>query len=141
LARLGQAGWTAGLDEASADVLALSLLGLYKMLGVDLVGEQIESLFAVPPTSYELERHEIVLFFGTGMEMEVTYSLEKDPLPPHFARSAALDVPVLNAKQILLQGTQVEWSAWARAWEPDPLELRGGAVPAALRNVHVLGRT
>jgi hypothetical protein len=74
------------------------------------------------------------------MLCEVTYDLAEDPMMPRCTEAAQLDLPVLYPGQILLQRIEIDWTAWARAWEPDPLGLRGDAVRTALGNVRILPR-
>lgn len=131
LARFDGPGWTAQLPEPEAELLAVALLGLYKMSGVDLIGEQIESQLASAPVAYEVRRKELVVWTGEGFEKEIAYAWLPDTMRG-VTHGLAMTPPMLDGSHVLLRQRNVEWAAWVRVWEPDPTGHRAGAARALL---------
>jgi hypothetical protein len=131
LARVSRSGW---LRKASPDqkaVLAAALTGFYMKAGVDLVREQIEACFAPSCPPYDLAEEGLIVWPGQAYETEVVYDLGQGPvLRPRVTRGRLeVELPALEASQLLLRGRSVAWQDWVKYWER---VQAGKVVPAAL---------
>jgi hypothetical protein len=113
VAGLPLAGWVNRLDARPRDVLVTALIGLYKRAGVDLVAEQLVSLF---PEGLEYEiREGKLLVTAPGLKGSVAYDLEKLAEP---APGATPGLPK-SAGEFLFRQRRVTWQAWVERWQRD----------------------
>jgi hypothetical protein len=112
-----QPGWSAALNEAEQQALADALTGFYKIAGVELIREQIES--ALPTAaSYEPCEGGLKIWFEQG-GAPIVYDLRD-------SGSAAINVPGLNGEPEELDREQlaffvlpVTWELWVEVWDRD----------------------
>jgi hypothetical protein len=114
VASLPEPGWLASLDAGQRRTFEIALTGFYKMAGVDLVREQLETVLAgdaaaAPP--YDIDDRGVVAWPGPGFEVERLHDLS------FFAARAAH-----------FRRQPVRWQVWATAWE----RLSFGMEPAPL---------
>ena len=131
VAGVSRAGWTGELPRERADSLVAALVGLYRMAGVDLVREQVDSLFGPLPVHWDVRGEHLVVWPDDHFAAEAKYDLGPGPLVPQadgedgtstngdaVATAAPAGLPVLEGRKLLLPLAPVEWDAWVRAWEP-----------------------
>jgi len=121
LAHVSRPGWLPRLSPDQGAVLALALTGFYKESGVDLVAEQIEASLRLEDSRYDIADQGLVVWPGSAYEVEVVYDLRAGPvLHPHtVSGQAALELPSLEAGQLLFSRRDVTWEDWVDAWERD----------------------
>ena len=134
VARIDAPGWLAGLDEGRFNTLSWALLGLYKLAGVDLVREHVEGLLGQRSAQLEVRRNELVVWPGGAAGEEVVYDLREELMRPQVRSGGnGIDLPALEARQVLMRYIEVEWSAWVRVWEAGD-----GVMIGTLQGVRVL---
>jgi hypothetical protein len=115
--------WIEELAEAQCEALDAALAGLYKVSGVDIVREQVESSLPAN-TTYALIDDGLVVRWpagqsGAGATGAVFYDLEQDPrmtpvpMGPH---PAGFDAPTLERRRVLFGAVEMPWNAWVRRW-------------------------
>ena len=118
VARIDAPGWMAGLDEGRFNTLSWALLGLYKLADVDLVREQVEKLLGQRSAQLEVQKNELVVWTGGAAGEEIVYDLREELMRPQVRSGAnGIDLPALEARQVVLRYIEVEWNAWVRVWE------------------------
>lgn len=119
LAHIAKPGWLSALSADQAAVLALALTGFYKLAGVDLVREQIESCFLPASTPYDIADEGLVVWPGPGYETEVVYDLREVPAlhPRVTAGQPSAPLPVLAADELLFKRRAELWEDWVGAWQ------------------------
>jgi hypothetical protein len=122
VAGIAEPGWLNQLPAPQAQALLTAVAGLYKLAGVDLVREQIETALGTPPPSYTIE--EDGLRVRVGADAELVYDLRNGPMiPPQVAAGAAPeDWPALPAHQVLFKRVPVTWAEWVQTWEAEECE-------------------
>ncbi|MDB5289962.1 MAG: hypothetical protein JWL69_1203 [Phycisphaerales bacterium] len=120
LAGIECAGWIANTSTEQARRLSAALLGLYKIAGVDVVQEQVESLFTPQPVAFDLTREQLRIWPGRSFDEPITISL-LDEAEDDGARP--------RAAQVLLRAASISWDKWVAAWEPSANEPAGEALP------------
>lgn len=136
IAGVDQRGWSAHLAEAPARQFAGALLGLYKLSGIDIVREQVRSLFGNYDVRFDFRRNDLIVWPLADFSVEAAYDLSAEgPITPRFT-TAPQDVrlPALNSRQILFCHSPVERQQWIRLWEAQ-------AAPAPLSSTNVLPMT
>jgi hypothetical protein len=130
LADIQADGWTKRLDDEKSEQLSAALLGLYKIAGVDVVRQQIETAFAPPqPVAMELSPDELIVWPNRRFQ--------QTPLIFDLHEKAPARQPQIGRQPLTLRGLEVEWERWVRAWEHDghaqpalpPLRLLGVKTP------------
>jgi hypothetical protein len=114
IASVPQRGWIAGLPADQRAILEIALAGFYKLVGVDVVREQLEVALRVP--AYDVSRDGLVAWPGPGYTTETLYDLH--------ARQLA---PVLQGA--LFGREALRWAAWTTAWQG---LVEGGTPPRVL---------
>ena len=120
VASVATAGFIDALSPDQEATLEISLAGLYKLAGVDIVREQVESLLGLA-TPYDISAEGLVVWPGKGYATEVVYALDGAGTVTAVVRGeppteppAALDVDrLLFARQAIL------WTAWVEAFRDD----------------------
>jgi hypothetical protein len=130
VAGVPQLGWIDRLADDQRAMFETALAGFYKLAGVELVREQLESLLrgrddAAPPP-YDISDEGLVVWPGDGYESEAVYALNARELSP-LLRGAPCDrvPPSLTGLHAVFGKEPIRWSAWTRAWE----QLAAGAAP------------
>lgn len=129
LAGAADPGWTDRLLPHQRHVLASAFLGLYKSSGIEVVREQIESLFATPAPWYDLSAQGLVLWPGETWEAEVLYDLHEGPwIAPQSIRGPAWQsLPTLERWRLVFGDVPIAWEQWVLAWNQD---LAGQCLPS-----------
>jgi hypothetical protein len=136
-----------------AALLSLALAGLYKLAGVDLVREQVDSVlaaaFGLDADSRSLRwdvRHDELLVWLDGRQKAVAaYSLADGALRPTMLTPQKIDddaelagsraPPSVDSGKLMLRHVPIAWEAWSNAWEP---AAGPAARAAALNGIRVL---
>ncbi len=163
VAGIDEMGWAAALATAMATeqtvaapcpskaaLLSLALAGLYKLAGVDLVREQVDSVLA---SAFELDAGDHLLQWDVKPDellvwldgrKEAAYSLAEGAMQPtvlagRFASTCAEPglraPPSIDSAKLMLRHMPIAWGAWMNAWEP---AAGPGALAAALNGIRVL---
>jgi hypothetical protein len=138
LAGVSRPGWLPRLADEQATLLAMALIGFYKLGGVDLIREQIEASLAPECPPYEITDEGLVVWPGGSYETKVVYDLSAGPvLHPHVVGGRPPgDVPVLDAERLRFSSQAVAWLDWVAAWER--VQAGGGQPEGLLPAVRVL---
>ncbi len=113
-----QAGWSASLSEPEQQALADALTGFYKIAGVELIREQIESALA-PGVNYELCESGLKVRFERGVA-PVTYDLRNAAdVSSLAAQSAVAELGELDREQLAFFASPVTWELWVEVWDRD----------------------
>ncbi|HEX3657972.1 MAG TPA: hypothetical protein VHV55_19440 [Pirellulales bacterium] len=117
LAGIERVGWLAALEPGDMQLVSQALAGLYKMSGVDLVREQIQSQIGAD-THFDLCEAGLVLWPAGDSSRRVVYSLrDPDPLVPHAIEPGSIAFgPVLQQQKILFGKNEISWSRWLETW-------------------------
>jgi hypothetical protein len=109
--------WLAQLTPEQGIAFRDALAGLYKLAGVDVVREQIESKFP-PGTVYDLVQNGLVIWPQSGQNDEVVYDLQEGYgiVPRSFG---PLQLPPLEAASVLYSATPIYWNEWVQNWQRD----------------------
>jgi hypothetical protein len=99
------------ITPEQAQLLGAALVGLYKMAGVDFVHEQIVSVFARQPISFDLTHDELIVWPGRDFEHPHVFSLHEKVTPQTQAAHNEL-------QRLLFRPVGVEWEQWVGIWEP-----------------------
>jgi hypothetical protein len=119
LAGVDQRGWSAGLADAQSRQFSGALLGLYKLSGVDIVREQVLSLFGAREARFDFRRNDLIVWPHPDFSVEGIYDLSTDgAIEPRFTTSPQdVRLPALSAEQILFRGAPVAREGWIKLWE------------------------
>jgi len=80
LVQVCRPGWLSQLSAEQAAVLAMALTGFYKLVGVDLIREQIEAILAPESRPYDIADTGLVVWPGGDYQTEIVYSLRESPV-------------------------------------------------------------
>jgi hypothetical protein len=130
LGRIEQPGWITDLAEPQSRQLAAALLGLYKLSGVDLIHEQVESLLS-EGARFDFRRNDLIVWPAADFAAEVTYDLTTTdgPLVPYYVTAAPdIRLPALEVAQVLFRQVAVPRSAWIELWESDAADVSLSAI-------------
>ena len=105
LAGFDNLGWIRHLPSDAVRTLRDALLGLYKIAGVDLIKEQIESLYESTVVDFELSSDELTVWTDAQFQNPRQLDLRKNKLTG--------DLP-----DPLLGSLAVTWDQWVSAWQP-----------------------
>jgi hypothetical protein len=150
IAAIEEMGWAAQLGAAQSRQLGAALLGLYKLAGVDLIHEQLQSLFPAG-SRFDFRRNDLIVWPDAVFSVEAAYDLTGDGLlaPRLTEAGPAGELPVLRREQVLFRQVQVAREGWIGLWENDagdaPLSevdvfppVMGGAVGAGVEVVRAV---
>lgn len=119
LAGIARPGWISTLNAEQCQVLRAALAGLYKLAGVDLVREQIESKLGSPPHPYDIAETGLVVWPNRNYDAELHYPLKdtqiSTPRPRSLARSVGLER--LPLTELVFQWHHIEWADWTSLWD------------------------
>ncbi len=119
-------GWVSQLSEPDRATLMKALVGFYRLCGVDLVREQIETCFAPRVLPYDITEEGLLVWPDVRYEKEATYNLHHlysiRPYPRAVARDYSL--PPVTPPMVIFAETRLPWDQWAAQWngeaEPKP---------------------
>jgi hypothetical protein len=109
------ASWLGTLNPAQRAAFRDALAGFWKLAGVDLVRERLESLLP-PGAAFELTEAGLVVWPDAAGQAAAVYPLGPGPecLPqPEYG------LPVLASRDVLFRETPVRWDDWVRVWQQD----------------------
>jgi hypothetical protein len=112
--------WLARLTPEQALALRDALAGFYKLAGVDMVREQIESLLPAG-TTYEVTAEGLVVWSAAGGDGEAVYDLRAGgERAPHSRGTAPLlSLPPLSIDALLYSSSPIRWTDWVQTWQLD----------------------
>jgi hypothetical protein len=126
VARVIEPGWSAALEVGAQQALADALTGFYKISGVDLIREQIESALD-SNAHFEIDEHGLSVCSAPGAA-PVRYDLREQsetarssPRAPSFAG--------IDLEQLAFFASPVTWELWVEVWDRDQ---SGGRHPPRL---------
>jgi hypothetical protein len=122
LASVAEVGWLAHVPASQAGVLAVAVLGLYHLAGVQLVREQIAA--ALPPSSrnYDIGDQGLVVWVDERFGHKVIYDLEEldDSLEPQLTNGlTSSPLPALDACRVIFACQPLTWDGWVATWQLD----------------------
>jgi hypothetical protein len=120
VAKTHQRGWLDILTPERRQTLAHALAGFYKMAGVDLIREQIESRLGLGSSTYDITDEGLVVWRGPHCETRMIYDLR-------VGQSAATSTSLADSdrKQLVFASLPISWRQWVLVWELD--QLAGGS--------------
>jgi len=116
LAQVPTLGFIDSLGIVDRIVMENGLAGLYKMVGVDMVREQISQL--LNGAAYDIENHGLVVWPDDSYKTEIVYDLD---FHAAFARprlksgTIALPEP-LDVSRLVFGKQEIAWAAWVAAF-------------------------
>jgi len=119
IARIEQPGWAASLSDAQARQFEAALGGLYKLAGVDLIHEHLQSLFP-DGARFDFRNNDLLVWPAPDFSVQAVYHLTTDdrPLAPHFSTTNYRALPALRPHRIFFRQTPFPRAAWVALWEP-----------------------
>jgi hypothetical protein len=136
LAGFADAGWLKHLPAEQAPPLHNALITLYKLAGVDMVREQLESLLPASAPAVDLTPQGLTYRIDGRTVPAVLYDLQTpaESIAPRLAEGLPPDGwPVLSDRQILLRQVPVTWEECVRSWQHDPGKLNGTVLAGDVR--------
>ncbi len=112
--------WLAQLTPEQALAFRDALAGFYKLAGVEVVREQIESLLPAE-TTYDLTPEGLVVWPAAGSEGEIVYDLRDGPALSPIVRGA-VSLPSLSplpSDALLYAASPIRWVDWVQTWQLD----------------------
>lgn len=121
LASTSAASWVAELDPSHRNALRNAIAGLYKLAGVDLVREQLQSALHTVRGGYDISGHEMVVWPEENYDTEVIYDLRTRPeiTPKVNNVRYSQTLPTLRADSALYSEAPISWKDWVHAWTLD----------------------
>ena len=119
IAGVDQRGWTNDLAEDPARQFAGALGGLFKLSGIDIVREQVRSLFPNHEIRFDFRGNDLIVWPGRDFAVEAIYDLSTPgPIAPRFTTiPKEIRLPTINLNQFLFRYTSIERNQWIRLWE------------------------
>lgn len=141
LAGLMNSGWVVRLSAEQVEALVTALAGFYKIGGVDLVREQIESCFDPQHPPYDVTEAGLVVWPGNQYDVELVYNLEQRPAikPRPRALAKALNFPTLEAHELIFGESSISWVGWVATWESE--QTGAGLPPLFADEIRLLPNT
>jgi hypothetical protein len=130
-------GWSDTLSHPRRPTLANALAGFYKMAGVDLVREQIESRLDAGSRGYEITDQALIIESPRDGSRQVVplrdrSQLEPQGNPPRFGPIAS----EADRQRWIFAATPISWRRWVVTWELD--QLGGSSKHSVLENMHLV---
>jgi hypothetical protein len=141
VASIPEPGWIAALDDAHRKILEIALTGFYKLSGVELVREQLETALqgdGSAPPPYDIADEGLLVWPAGAYDCEAVYDLRGKRLIPTM-RGEKFDggLPDLDKRHALFGREPLYWSVWSTAWQqiargepPMPLLVGPSLLPA-----------
>ena len=118
IASLATRGWLRGLPEEERQVFRTALAGLYAHAGVDLVREQIQTLFGPEPPPYDVADVGLLLWPGDDYLRQVEYPITRAPeLVPTENGEVIESFPTLPRRSLFFGENPIPWAAWVAVWD------------------------
>jgi hypothetical protein len=143
VASLPETGWVDALDAHHRTIFEIALAGFYKLSGVELVREQLETALrgeaaSAPP--YDIADEGLLVWPSKAgaYDSEAIYDLRSSKLTPAL-RGSQTDAPLpdLAGRHALFGREPLFWSVWSTAWQqiargeaPMPLLVGPSLVPS-----------
>jgi len=130
-----QPGWAAPLKTAERQVLEAALLGLYRLAGVQMVGEQI---LAILPQAGDWDISADGLVVEPRNESPTAaYNLRQEgPLAPQTPDAQPWQTfPTLDPAQVLFSRAAFPWDQWVAFWEQERSDAGPPQEPVAAFHV------
>lgn len=126
LAQVEDEGWLPSLSPRQQQALARAVTGLYKLAGVELVREQIESHLPPGAAFADVTAEGLVVRFAPK-EAEVVYPLDPDAF---LLRAEDAAAPPLVAREVVFARAPITWAEWVAGWQrgAEPAVLLAGEV-------------
>jgi hypothetical protein len=124
-------GWLDGLPKGSRRTFENALAGFYKMAGVDLVREEIESQLPPADADYDITDDGLVAWQGASVEPRLLCPLHEgngqemwNPI-----REAQHQEWTVDPRRLLFTNQPITWERWVSIWNRDQNpSLTDGAV-------------
>ena len=113
-------GFGRRLSPAQRHVLATACTGLYATGGVELLRQQIEAAFPLPPPPYDLVAEGLLVWPDEPMDVEVLYNLRdgwRQLVPRVLSGYPRRSPPTLDRSRIVFRDRPLTWEQWVAAWE------------------------
>jgi hypothetical protein len=114
-------GFLTAMTDDQARVFGNALAYLYKRAGVDLVREQVRAALPNEAQHFDLCRDGLLVWYGGRDSAPLLYDIA-DPAPQLRPRVPGerqpTAGPVLDAKRLMFDRTQITWSQWTEVWRP-----------------------
>jgi len=131
VANIPEVGWLLNLTDPQLNVVKLALAGIYKIGGVDLVREQIESCFQYRLVRYDISDEGLIIWPDLSYREEVRYPLGDrrilSPRPRRVAREYHFNDQ--DARALIYSLNPISWKRWVDAWTA---EREGHLIPALM---------
>jgi hypothetical protein len=122
-------GWIDRLDVGQRAIFELALAGFYKLAGVDLVREQLETALrgdGSRAAKYDISDEGLVVWPGAGYLTEIVYDLTARQPAPVVRGTAPDNAPaILVGQHALFAREPVAWGSFTTAW----IDLANGVAP------------
>jgi hypothetical protein len=130
-------GWSDTLSPPRRHTLANALAGFYKMAGIDLVREQIESRLDAGFRGYEITDHALIIASSRDGLHHILPLRDRPPLEPQddLARIGPI-ASEPDRQRWVFAATPISWRRWVVTWELD--QLGGSSKHSILENMHLL---
>ena len=121
VASIPEPGWIAALDDPHRKILEIALTGFYKLSGVELVREQLETALqgdGSAPPPYDIADEGLLVWPAGAYDCEAVYDLRGKKLIPTM-RGEKFDggLPDLDKRHALFGREPLYWSVWSTAWQ------------------------
>lgn len=121
VASIPEPGWIAALDDNHRKIFEIALTGFYKLSGVELVREQLESALqgdGSAPPPYDIADEGLLVWPAGAYDCEAVYDLHGKKLVPTM-RGEKFDggLPDLDKRHALFGREPLYWSVWSTAWQ------------------------
>lgn len=126
IARVIEPGWSAALEDGAQQALADALTGFYKISGVELIREQIESALD-SSARYEIDDRGLSVGSEPGAAV-VHYNL-REGAEESRSTLAGAKLDGVDLEQLAFFASPVTWELWVEVWDRDQ---SGGRYPPRL---------
>jgi hypothetical protein len=119
---LRQAGWLERVPGPQRQTLLLALAGFYKLVGIDLIREQLEANLPPEIHCYDITAKELVLWLDRrgGRSVRYPWDLADEPLQPYAATGEpALNWPTIDPRRLIYARVPIAWDQWVETWQKD----------------------
>jgi hypothetical protein len=139
VASIASPGWFASLSQGQRSALRSALAGLYKISGVDLIREHIETYLEPGTVAFDILEEGLVVWPSTGYEVQALYRLRDGQIlqPQPLAGPLPPTLPSLEVTRLIFSQVAIPWPCWVAAWQAD----QAGKMPSTplLEGVSLLG--
>ena len=122
-------GWIDRLDGGQRAIFELALAGFYKLAGVELVREQLETALRVDGSrapKYDISDEGLVVWPGAGYLTEIVYDLNaRQPVPTVRGTAPDQAPAVIVGHHALFVREPLAWGSFTTAW----VDLANGVTP------------